>query len=83
VRDRHLAAFVGYLPAEAPEFVGLVMIDEPQTKINEDGGGLIAAPIFSRIAERAARHLNLVPTPEPAVGELVISQREQKERTRH
>lgn len=78
-RDRHLAAFVGYMPAEAPEFVGLVIIDEPQTKINEDGAGLIAAPVFSRIAERAARHLNLVPTPEPAAGELVISQ---KERTR-
>jgi hypothetical protein len=29
-------------------------------------GGLVAAPIFSRIAERAALHLDLVPT-EPAI----------------
>jgi hypothetical protein len=27
-------------------------------------GGLVCAPIFSRIAERAARYLNLVPDPE-------------------
>jgi len=82
VRDRHLCTFVGYMPAEAPEFVCLVMIDEPQTKINEDTAGLIAAPVFSRIAERAARHLNLAPAPEPAAGEVVISQKEQRERLR-
>jgi hypothetical protein len=32
---------------------------------NLNYGGLVAAPIFSRIAERAARHLDLTPTMPP------------------
>jgi len=27
-------------------------------------GGLVAAPIFSRVAEKAARYLDLVPAPD-------------------
>jgi cell division protein FtsI (penicillin-binding protein 3)/stage V sporulation protein D (sporulation-specific penicillin-binding protein) len=72
--DRHLCSFVGYLPAEAPEFTVLVMIDEPVTKSNEDTGGWVAAPVFSRIAERIARHMNLVPAPAPAPGGLIATQ---------
>jgi cell division protein FtsI/penicillin-binding protein 2 len=62
------------MPADAPEFVALVMLDEPVTKKGEETGGWVAAPVFSRIAERVARHMNLVPTPEPPPGELVATQ---------
>ena len=46
----YTASFVGYLPAEAPRMVCLVMLDHPR----EGGytGGLASAPIFKAIAEK-------------------------------
>jgi cell division protein FtsI (penicillin-binding protein 3)/stage V sporulation protein D (sporulation-specific penicillin-binding protein) len=70
-RDRHRVAFVGFMPAEKPEFTGIVMLEQPQTPPGQDMGGLVAAPIFSRIAERAARYLGLPPEPEPLPAEAV------------
>lgn len=63
-REKHRVSFVGFMPAEAPAFTGLVMLEQPETGHNQDMGGLVAAPIFSRIAERAARYLGLQPAPE-------------------
>jgi cell division protein FtsI (penicillin-binding protein 3)/stage V sporulation protein D (sporulation-specific penicillin-binding protein) len=60
--EKYVVSFVGYLPAEDPAFVGLVMLDEAQAKHGENYGGLVAAPIFSHIGERAARYLGLKPT---------------------
>ncbi|MEA3211424.1 MAG: hypothetical protein QOE70_4481 [Chthoniobacter sp.] len=60
--EKYVVSFAGYLPAADPAFVALVMLDEAQTKHGENYGGLVAAPVFSRIAERAARYLGLKPT---------------------
>jgi cell division protein FtsI (penicillin-binding protein 3)/stage V sporulation protein D (sporulation-specific penicillin-binding protein) len=69
---KHRVAFVGFMPAESPAFTGLVMLEQPQTALKQDTGGLVAAPIFSRIAEKAARYLGLPPDPEfPLGGEAV------------
>jgi cell division protein FtsI (penicillin-binding protein 3)/stage V sporulation protein D (sporulation-specific penicillin-binding protein) len=38
------------------------MIDDAQIAPGLNYGGLVAAPIFARISEKAARHLDLVPT---------------------
>jgi cell division protein FtsI (penicillin-binding protein 3)/stage V sporulation protein D (sporulation-specific penicillin-binding protein) len=66
---KYVASFAGFMPADQPEFAAVVLLDDPKTKPHAYYGGLVAAPIFSRIAERAARYLNLVPTPEaPAEG---------------
>ena len=62
--DNYVVSFVGYMPAEDPAFVILVLLDEAQTKHEANFGGLVAAPIFSRIAEKAARYLSLEPTVE-------------------
>ena len=57
--------FAGYLPADHPEFVGLVVLDDAHTSKPElNYGGLVAGPIFSRIAEKAARYLDLEPHEE-------------------
>ena len=62
---KYVVSFSGYLPAEHPEFVGLVMLDDAQTRTPElNYGGLVAGPIFSRIAEKAARYLDLEPHEE-------------------
>jgi len=76
-----VVSFVGYLPQENPRFVCLVMLDDAKVASNLNYGGLQAAPIFSRIGERAARYLDLVPVlrAEPASP---LALREQKmERT--
>ena len=62
---KYVVSFVGFMPAEDPSFVLLVMVDDAKIASNLNYGGLVAAPIFSRIAERAARHLDLTPTMPP------------------
>ena len=69
--EKHVCSFVGFMPAEDPAFVVLVLIDEAQTKPEQDVGGLVAAPVFSRIGERAARYLGLTPSPEEPEGSVV------------
>jgi cell division protein FtsI/penicillin-binding protein 2 len=63
-RDHFVVSFAGYLPADHPEFVGLVVLDDAQTTPEENFGGKVAGPIFSRIAEKAARYLDLQPHEE-------------------
>jgi len=59
---KYVVSFAGYLPAEHPEFVGLVVLDDAHTSKPElNYGGLIAGPIFSRVAEKAAQYLDLRP----------------------
>jgi cell division protein FtsI (penicillin-binding protein 3)/stage V sporulation protein D (sporulation-specific penicillin-binding protein) len=61
-QGRYVTSFVGFMPADDPRFSLLVMLDDPQTKPGEAYGGLVAAPIFARMAERAANYLDLRPT---------------------
>lgn len=59
---KYVVSFIGYLPAEDPAFVCLVMIDDAKVGGGMNYGGVLAAPVFARIAEKAARYMNLVPT---------------------
>ena len=64
-QGKYVVSFVGYLPAEHPEFVGLVVLDDAHTSKPElNYGGLVAGPIFARLAEKAARYLDLEPHEE-------------------
>jgi cell division protein FtsI (penicillin-binding protein 3) len=56
--NRYVASFVGFAPAEAPEIVVLVVIDEPKAS---HYGGVVAAPAFKRIAEETLHYLNVPP----------------------
>jgi cell division protein FtsI (penicillin-binding protein 3) len=58
---KYVVSFVGFLPAEAPELVGLVILDDAVTSPGMNYGGLVAAPIFSKISSRAVRYLDLQP----------------------
>src|SRR6516164_477163 len=50
-KGREVVSFCGYLPAENPQFVGLVVLDDPHTATPEmNYGGQVAGPIFARIA---------------------------------
>ena len=59
----YVVSFVGYMPAENPRFVCLILIDDAKLSSGLNYGGLVAAPVFSRVAEKAARYLDLVPAP--------------------
>ena len=61
---KYVVSFSGYMPAEHPQFVALVVLDDAKTKAELNYGGTVAAPIFSRIAEKAARYLDLEPHEE-------------------
>lgn len=55
----YFASFAGFLPAENPELTIVVVVEEPQPYHT---GGVVAAPVFAKIAEQAVRYLNLEPT---------------------
>ena len=57
--DRYISSFVGLAPASDPRLVVAVMIDEPNGK--EYYGGLVAAPVFSRVMAGALRFMALPP----------------------
>ena len=57
--DKRISSFVGFVPAEDPRLVVLVIMDEPSGKTY---GGLVAAPVFSKIADQALRYLRVAPT---------------------
>ncbi len=63
---KYVVSFTGFLPADHPEFVGLVVLDDAHTSTPEmNYGGQVAGPIFSRVAEKAARYLDLAPQEMP------------------
>ncbi len=51
-----VASFTGYVPAEDPRLTIVVIIDEPQ---GDTWGGVVAAPVFRRIAEQALPYLGV------------------------
>jgi cell division protein FtsI (penicillin-binding protein 3) len=57
--DRYLSVFAGMIPAENPELVMVVMIDDPRN--GEYFGGLVAAPVFSQVMSGAMRLLDIAP----------------------
>ncbi|MEI6715696.1 MAG: penicillin-binding protein 2 [Verrucomicrobiota bacterium] len=62
--NKYVVSFAGFFPVNNPEICMLVLIDDAVAPSNLNYGGQIAAPVFSKIAIRAARHLNMTPSPE-------------------
>lgn len=65
---RYTVSFAGMLPAEDPEFVCVVVVDDPRMPEPEEGkeklnpgGGSVAAPIFSKAATRIVEFMGLKP----------------------
>jgi cell division protein FtsI (penicillin-binding protein 3) len=53
------ALFAGVAPASNPRVVMVVMIDEPRA--GDYYGGVVAAPVFSKVMQEALRILNIAP----------------------
>ncbi len=58
-----IASFVGFLPARDPALAILVMVDTPT--VDSTYGGVIAAPVFRRIAEYALGRVGVFPSEDP------------------
>jgi len=56
---KYVASFIGMAPANDPEIVCLVVIDEPSGGLYQ--GGQIAAPIFKAVVEDTLRYLGVTP----------------------
>jgi cell division protein FtsI/penicillin-binding protein 2 len=56
--DKYVASFVGYLPADNPELLIAVVVDEPGYPYY---GGDVAAPAFEKIAEYSLQMLEIAP----------------------
>jgi cell division protein FtsI (penicillin-binding protein 3) len=66
LEGHHQAVFIGMLPAEHPQLVSLIMVDDP--KGDDYFGGGVSAPVFARLMAGAARLLQVPPdaaTPAP------------------
>jgi stage V sporulation protein D (sporulation-specific penicillin-binding protein) len=59
IAGQTIASFIGFLPANKPQLLCLVVVDGPQT----DGrwGNTVAGPVFNAIAVESARYLGIVP----------------------
>jgi cell division protein FtsI (penicillin-binding protein 3) len=59
-RSDYNASFVGFIPSRKPALTIVVVIDSPHGMGYY--GGVVAAPIFKRIAEASLRHLGIGPS---------------------
>ncbi|MGH8552416.1 MAG: penicillin-binding transpeptidase domain-containing protein, partial [Methylococcales bacterium] len=57
--NRYLAVFAGLAPASRPRIVMVVVVDEPSNGAYY--GGLVAAPVFSRVMDSVLRLLGIQP----------------------
>ena len=60
--DHYFAVFAGLAPSSNPRLIVVVMIDEPSA--GEYYGGLVSAPVFSKIMGGALRVLGVAPDQE-------------------
>ncbi|HVV97995.1 MAG TPA: penicillin-binding protein 2 [Rhodanobacteraceae bacterium] len=56
--NRHISLFVGMVPASNPRLVGVVVIHDPEGVYY---GGLVSAPVFSKVMDGALRLLDVPP----------------------
>ena len=62
-KQKYFSSFVGFMPSRKPVITVVVMINSPST--GQYFGGLVAAPVFKRIAEIATRRLGIPRTIDP------------------
>ncbi|HEY3761171.1 MAG TPA: penicillin-binding transpeptidase domain-containing protein [Verrucomicrobiae bacterium] len=58
VHGKYFASFIGFFPADNPQLVISIVMDEPKEGFY---GGLVCGPVFHNVAERCASYLNIPP----------------------
>jgi stage V sporulation protein D (sporulation-specific penicillin-binding protein) len=67
---KYIGSFVGFAPVEHPRLAILVVIDEPK---GSHYGGVVAAPAFREICERALAYLRVPPDGQPRPAQRIAS----------
>jgi cell division protein FtsI (penicillin-binding protein 3) len=65
-RNARVSSFIAAFPIDAPRYVVLAMVDEPQGNASTHfyaTGGWVAAPVIRRVSERIAPILGVEPVP--------------------
>jgi cell division protein FtsI/penicillin-binding protein 2 len=62
-KDRYVGSFAGFLPADRPELLAVVVIEDPR---NAHYGGTVAAPVFQKVMKRL---LVTLPRQKPMMNE--------------
>ena len=62
---KHMASFVGFVPADDPIISMIVVLDEPKGLMQY--GGQLAAPVFRDISARVLRYLYAAPKPKAEI----------------
>jgi cell division protein FtsI (penicillin-binding protein 3) len=70
-KDKVIASFMGFLPADEPRAAILVVVDEPK---NSPYGGTAATPVFKRIAEELMQYTGTPPSEEDFSKKLILAQ---------
>lgn len=68
--DKYVSSFVGFVPAENPKIAMIVVVHEPKGAIY---GGVVAGPIFKKIADEALSYLNVPRDDSKEKGLLLVS----------
>ncbi|KXK03352.1 MAG: peptidoglycan glycosyltransferase [Acidobacteria bacterium OLB17] len=70
---KYISSFIGMAPADSPQVVIAVVMDEPRTGARD--GGMVSAPVFKNIAEQILPELGVerdgTPAKNAAVAEIV------------
>ena len=69
--NEYVALFVGIAPMDRPRYVTAILIDQPRG--DHYGGGLAAAPVYSRITQEVLRIRNAAPESADMSGLLAAS----------
>ena len=62
-KSRYIAWFIGVVPADDPELAIVVAVDEPHGYLHT--GGMVAAPLFARVAAAQLARRGIITEPEP------------------
>jgi cell division protein FtsI (penicillin-binding protein 3) len=63
-QKHYVGSFAGFVPAEDPRISVIVSIDEPTA---QHFGALVAAPLFTQVAQEGLRELSVPPSPSGGV----------------
>lgn len=69
--SRHVASFVGFVPADHPLISMIVVIDEPHGQFHY--GGQVAAPVFREVARKVLLYLNR--WPEKVSNQMILARK--------
>lgn len=71
---QYLTSFIGFFPVDKPQYVILTMFSKPQVGRYEQYGGVVAAPVFSKVANRIINYKNMTSHEVTVLGELLQSE---------